>query len=76
MPRLKIYSPPAAAIDWEQLNTHVKEHWATQYEMNKQMSFAASTRNNVWHGRPVGLIPFLRLCKAVGTAPLIYLMER
>lgn len=73
---MKIVEPPAAAVDWTMFGEAVRRSWETQYAMNKRMRFGGSTRNAAWHGKPLGVVPFLRLCKAMRVEATLFLMER
>src|SRR3546814_13395732 len=75
--RVKIQSPPAVAIDWRYFWYCVRDTWAKRFDMKKALpGLANSTLDNVWHGRPVGLIPFLRICKRMKMDPFKFLVER
>src|SRR3546814_4245517 len=75
--RVKIQSPPAVAIDWRYFWYCVRDTWAKRFDMKKALpGLANSTLDNVWHGRPVGLIPFLRICKRMKLDTLKFLVER
>ena len=77
MPR--IVEPPAAAIDWHQRSSDVKRNGRCTKPIHIRESFgirSQSTVQAIWQGKPVGLIPFLKVSKACKLNPFIYLMER
>lgn len=63
-------------VDFGMLSRDVRNHWPTQYAFNQAMRFGGSTRNAAWHGKPLGVVAFLRICKAINQQPLAYLVER
>lgn len=75
---MEIYEPPAAAIDWAQFASDVKlEGRITKpIHIKDTFGFSQSTVMAIWRGKPVGLMPFLRICKRFKLSPLSYLMER
>src|SRR3546814_19519526 len=74
--RVKIQSPPAVAIDWRYFWYCVRDTWAKRFDMKKALpGLANSTLDNVWHGRPVGVLPFLRICKRMKMDPFKFRVE-
>lgn len=76
MGHLKIVEPPAAAIDWDQFSIRVQVFFGRPYRLRERFHFAQSTTMAAWHGKSIGIIPFLRICKAMSVNPLVYLYER
>ena len=76
--RVRIYSPPAAAIDWAQFASDVKKEGriTKPIHIKEMFGFSQSTVMAVWQGKPVGLVPYLRICKRLKMSPTLYLMER
>ena len=76
--RVKIVEPPAAVVDWSQWASDVKlEGRITRPIHIKEMfGFSQSTVMAIWQGKPVGLVPFLRVCKRLKMSPTKYLWER
>lgn len=76
---MKIYSPPPAAIDWPMFASDVKLEGRITRPIHIRETFdlhSQSTVMAVWQGKPIGLIPYLRICKQLGLNPLKYFMER
>jgi hypothetical protein len=78
MTKIKIYSPPAAAIDWQAFSDCIIcTRWGSAYELWDDLGRTSkSTAYNAWNGKPIGLIPFLRICKKMRVDPTSFLMER
>ena len=77
--RIRIYAPPAAAVDWAMFASDVKLHGRVTKPIHLKETFdlgSQSTVMAVWQGRPVGVIPMLRICKQLKLNPTKYLMER
>lgn len=76
--RIRIYSPPAAAIDWGSFASDVKKKGriTKPIHIKEMFGFSQSTVMAVWQGKSIGLIPYLRVCKRLKMSPTQYLMER
>lgn len=74
---MKLVEPPAAMIDWDSFaDCVVSTNWSRPIDLRNQFGFAQSTTMAAWHGKPIGLLPFLRICKAMKISPMAFLMER
>lgn len=75
---MRIYSPPAAAIDWFSFANDVKVmgRITRPIHIKEAFDFSQSTVMAVWTGKPIGLIPYLRICNRFKLNPTKYLMER
>lgn len=65
-------------IDWQLFADHVKRrgritrpiHIREMFDLHSQSTVMAA-----WRGKPIGLIPFLRICKQLQMNPLRYFKE-
>ncbi|MET0439169.1 MAG: helix-turn-helix domain-containing protein [Devosia sp.] len=48
-------------------------NWSRPIDLKRQFGFSQSTVDSAWHGRPIGLAPFLRICRAMKISPLDFL---
>lgn len=77
MVKIKIYSPPAAMIDWAAFgDCIISTRWRQPIEMQEELSLSHGTAHRAWHGKPIGLMPFLRICRAMHIAADKFLVER
>lgn len=60
-------------IEWADFSKQVRRKFKTQHAMQKALDFSRSTSNRAWHGKSIGLVPFLRLCRYCGISPLLML---
>ena len=61
-------------IDWEAFTDCIlAANWSRPIEMKKQFGFSQSTVDAAWHGRPIGLVPFLRICREMRVPPTDFL---
>lgn len=76
--RFRISEPPAAMIDWSQWTSDVKLNgrFTRPIHIKEMFGLSQSTVMAVWQGKPVGLIPFLRICKRLKLEATSYVVER
>lgn len=74
---MRIMEPPAAMIDWQAFGDCViSTCWMEPIEIERQLGLSHATAWRVWHGKPIGLIPFLRVCRAMKIPADSFLVER
>ena len=63
-------------IDWERFHILVRARWHSRYAMQQSLPTirSGSTQNSLWQGKPVGLIPMLLTCRALGVNPDSFLI--
>ena len=57
-------------IDWKNFSSYLRWRWARPVDMRKDVSLSQSTLMAAWHGKSIGVVPYLALCKAAGLDPL------
>lgn len=70
--------PPPVVMDWAQFASDVKLkgritkpiHIREMFDLRSQSTVMA-----IWRGQPIGLIPYLRVCKQLRLDPLRYFTE-
>lgn len=61
-------------IDWASFSDCIMAtNWSRPIDLKRQFGFSQSTVDSAWHGRPIGLAPFLRICRAMKISPLDFL---
>lgn len=61
-------------IDWKSFTDCILcTNWSRPIDLKNQFGFSQSTTDNAWHGRPIGLVPFLRICRAMKISPADFL---
>lgn len=63
----------AASINWQLFSVDVQARWKRAADMKADLGFSQSTLMAAWHGKPIGALPLLRTCSAMGSHPLRYL---
>ena len=63
-------------VDWDAFADCVcSTHWSRPVDLKREFGFSQSTVMSIWHGKPVGLTPFLRVCKRMKINPTEFLLE-
>jgi hypothetical protein len=63
-------------IDWESFSCCIlSTHWSRLVDFRNEFNLSQSTAWNAWHGKPIGLIPFLRICKRMDIPAENFLVE-
>ena len=76
---MRIYEPPPVAIDWGMFANDVKLHGRITRPKHIREMFGLGSQSTVmavWQGKPVGLIPYLRICNQLKLNPFKYYVER
>lgn len=73
---LTLVKPTKASIDWDAFSDCVlATRWGSMKELQKTMNLSRGTAFRIWHGKPVSLIPFLQICRAMEIDPNCFLNE-
>lgn len=64
-----------SAIDWRAFSVDVQARWQRPVDMKEALGFSQSTLMAAWHGKPIGTLPMLQACAAMGAHPLRYLIS-
>lgn len=70
--------PPPIVMDWPKFAADVKLHGRMTRPIHIKEAFdfgSQSTVMAVWQGKPIGLVPYLRICKQLKLNPLKYFTE-
>lgn len=63
-------------IDWGAFTDCVlATNWSRPVDLQRQFGFSQSTTMAIWHARPVGLVPFLRVCRAMNIPATDFLAD-
>jgi len=65
-------------MNWSQFSSDVKKRGRITRPIHIKEMFdfgSQSTVMAVWQGKPIGLIPYLRICKQLKLKPLNYFVE-
>ena len=62
-------------VDWRAFSVDAQARYERPVDMARDLGLSQSTVMAAWHGRPVGLLPFLNACQAMGAHPLRYLVH-
>lgn len=63
-------------VDWGAFSDCVlSTNWSRAIDLKREFGFSQSTTMAIWHGRPVGLVPFLRVCRAMNIEPCYFLVN-
>lgn len=76
---LQIYEPPVAMIDWAAFSDCIiTNRWGSLAGFEQDMGLSHHMAFRAWHGHPIGVLPFLRICKRAipKLDPLSFLVER
>lgn len=66
--------PDRPSIDWDAFCDCVRAtNWSRPVDLHREFGFSQVTTMAIWHGRPVGLVPFLRVCRAMNIEPCSFL---
>ena len=53
-------------IDWQAFADCIcSTAWSRPVDLKNQLGLSQSTTMAAWHGKPIGLVPFLRICRAM-----------
>lgn len=63
----------ASRINWWLFKHRVRGQWEIRERLKKQLHLSGPTIHRAWHGESIGLVPFLRICEAMGANPLYFL---
>lgn len=64
-------------IDWRTFSVDVQSRWKRPVDMRSDLGLNSQAMTMaLWHGRPVGLLPFLQSCQAMSAHPLRYLITK
>lgn len=74
--RQRIYEPPSHVIDWAKFSEVVQGHWTLAHDIHKELGGGKVTAYRAWRGEPIGVIPFLRICKITLHDPYEFLVAR
>lgn len=66
---------PKHEIDWRLFSVDVQARWKRPVDMAADLGFSQSTLMAAWHGKPIGALPLLIACEAMGAHPLRYLRK-
>lgn len=74
---LTLYAPPAAAIDWQAFSDcMMATRWSRPIDVERDTGLSHGVVHRAWHGKPIGVMPFLLLCKRMNIKPEGFLVER
>lgn len=60
-------------IDWRAFSVDFQDRYERPVDAARDLGISQSTLMAAWHGKPIGLLPFLKACQAMGAHPLRYL---
>lgn len=60
-------------IDWRLFSVDLQARYDRPIDAKNDLGWSQSTSDNAWHGRAIGLLPFLQACQAMCEHPLRYL---
>ena len=60
-------------IDWRAFSVDVQDRWTRPIDLKADVPMGQSTLMAAWHGRSIGVLPFLQTCAAMNAHPLRYL---
>lgn len=63
-------------IDWRSFSVDLQDRYARAIDVKNDLGWKSQQQvMNAWHGRSIGLVPFLQACQAMGAHPLRYLYK-
>ena len=60
-------------IDWWAFSVDARARYERPVDMARDLGLSQSTVMAAWHGKPIGALPLLKACQAMGAHPLRYL---
>ena len=59
-------------IDWRLFSVDVQARWPRPVDMKTDLGLSQQTLMNAWHGKSIGVEPFLSACHGMSAHPLRY----
>lgn len=63
-------------IDWWTFSIDLRAQWKRPVDLARELCLSQSTVMAAWHGKPIGVLPMLKACRAMGAHPLRYLVDQ